>query len=312
MLQGLLSLLVSPSRGLFVFSPVLVFSLLGFVVWCRSADRLRPDVYLIAVATSVGHLLLFSKWTTWWGGHTYGPRYLTDIGPCIIVLMAPAMRLVLDRLALRTVFGLALAASIAVQAIGAFCYPNGDWNGSPASIDTHPERLWDWRDNQIGRTLSAGVVRDPLARLRRALRPTQLELDARFEALPRRLFTLEGDGRSRSTFESVVPGEGEGALRLTATDDDPRIILPPLDFPEHARPMLRVDITAPADTVLQVFFATADAPGYCEAHSLVAPLRKGRNRVCLELPALDLVGRLRFDPGTTPGEYTLHSFELRY
>ena len=311
-LEGVANLLVSPSRGLFVYCPVLIFSVFGLFVWCRSRDRLCPPVYLVAAATSVVHLLAFAMWSLWWGGYTYGPRYFTDLGPCLVLLMAPGMRVVLGRFALRTLFGLALAASIAVQALGAFCYPNGDWNGLPAPVETHLDRLWDWRDNQIRRTFSAGIVRDPLACLRRALTPTQAELNSRFESRPRRLFQLEGDWTTRSTFEGVVPSTADGLVRLTASDDDPRVFLPPFDFPEHARLMLRVDITAPADTVVQVFFATVDEPGYSETHSVRAALKKGRNRVSLELPQLDFAGRLRFDPGTLPGDYTLHSFELRY
>lgn len=311
LLSGLAGLLVSPSRGLFVYCPVLIFSLFGVFVWCRSReDRICPPVYLIALATPVVHLLIFAKFTHWWGGHTYGPRYLTDIGPCLVLLMVPGMRVVLSRFALRGLFGLALTASIAVQALGAFCYPNGDWNDSPAPIR---DRLWDWRDNQIRRTFSAGVVREPLACLRRALRPTQAELNARFESAPRPLFQLEGDWASRSTFDGgVVPGPGEGLGRLTAPGDDPSVILPRFDFPERARLALRVDITAPTDTVLQVFFATVAEPGYLESRSVSTALRKGRNRVILELPELDLAGRLRLDPGAAPGEYTLHSFEVRY
>ncbi|HVY62393.1 MAG TPA: hypothetical protein VHF22_12110, partial [Planctomycetota bacterium] len=310
-LAGLANLLVSPSRGLLVYCPVLIFSLVGVVAWCRAKDRLCPPVYLISGATALAYLVSFSKWTLWWGGHTYGPRYFTDVGPCLVVLMAPAVGLIRRHPALRGLFALTLAASIAAQALGAFCYPNGDWNGRPEPVDSHRDRLWDWRDNQIRRTLAGGVVGDPLARLRSALEPTPEELDARFEALPRRLFALEGDWPSRSRLLSAVASAGADGVTLTASGDDPQVILPAFDFPARAPVVLRVDLTAPADTVLQVFWATAAAPDYAEARSLVAPLRKGRSRVCLELPGGDLAGRLRLDPGTVPGAYTLHSLEAR-
>jgi len=44
-----------------------------------------------------------------------------------------------------------------VQFIGAFYYPNGDWDGNP-NVDHHPEKLWDWSDTQIIRTFSAGMI----------------------------------------------------------------------------------------------------------------------------------------------------------
>lgn len=309
LLEGLAGLLVSPSRGLFVFCPVLLFSLLGVFVWCRSReDRLHPPVYLVALATSVVHVLSFAKWTVWWGGYAFGPRYMTDIGPCLILLMVPAMRVVRGRVALRALFGLALAASIGAQAIGAFCYPNGDWDGSPGPVSG---RLWDWRDNQLRRTRGAGLDPDPLACLRRALQPTQAELAARFEAAPRPLFRLEGDWASRSTFEDVALAPGDGLGSLSASGPDPRIVLPRFDLPARARLALRVEITAPAYTALRVYFGTAAEPGYTELRSVSAVLHAGRSRVHLELPA-DVAGRLRLDPGAVPGEYTLHALEVRY
>jgi hypothetical protein len=48
------------------------------------------------------------------------------------------------------------AWSAALQAVGAFCY-TGQWNASPAAIDSSPQRLWDWRDNPVSRDLAAAV-----------------------------------------------------------------------------------------------------------------------------------------------------------
>jgi hypothetical protein len=49
-----------------------------------------------------------------------------------------------------------LAWSIALQAIGAACYPS-TWHGRPANADRHHERLWDWRDTEVSRGLKEGV-----------------------------------------------------------------------------------------------------------------------------------------------------------
>jgi hypothetical protein len=47
---------------------------------------------------------------------------------------------------------LTVGFSIAVQLIGAFCYPSS-WNLEPRNVDTHHERLWDWRDTELSRCL---------------------------------------------------------------------------------------------------------------------------------------------------------------
>ena len=52
-------------------------------------------------------------------------------------------------------FRVAMAASIALQAIGAFCYPSS-WNRIPVSVDTQHDRLWDWGDTEIRRCLEEG------------------------------------------------------------------------------------------------------------------------------------------------------------
>jgi hypothetical protein len=55
----------------------------------------------------------------------------------------------------------ALVISITVQGIGAFCYPNGHWDTQPVPVGKNRQRLWDWRDNQIFRSVAAGAVLEP-------------------------------------------------------------------------------------------------------------------------------------------------------
>ena len=113
-------------------------------------------VYLVAVLFTVSEILLVSKWRVWWGGHTYGPRLLTNLAPCLILLLIPAMDLVARRAVLRVLFGLTLGVSIFLQAVGAFCYPNSRWDETPVAVADRPARLWDWRDSPITRSLAAG------------------------------------------------------------------------------------------------------------------------------------------------------------
>jgi hypothetical protein len=153
---GLAGLLVSPARGLFVYTPIAVFSLLGAAIWLRSGRLSQAPVYLVSVLFSIAQVLLVSKWSIWWGGHCYGPRLLTDIVPCLMLLILPAMDWISRGAILRLLFGLMLFAAVFVQAVGAFCYPNSGWDETPAAIGESPQRLWDWRDNPISRSLSAG------------------------------------------------------------------------------------------------------------------------------------------------------------
>ena len=175
LLAGLAGLTISPSRGIFIFSPVIVIAILGAVrVWRTRLNAVatdRRDTILLARYASLGAiaiLLTYSKFIVWWGGHGYGPRYLTDAMPFVGVLLAfgflpgnalrdgsaSGKRAPLGAIAL-------LICSIGVQAVGAFCWP------SPWTLSGNPPyryRLWSWRDNEIASCLRAGPRFDPAGR----------------------------------------------------------------------------------------------------------------------------------------------------
>jgi hypothetical protein len=159
--NGLAGLLVSPSRGLLVFSPVLAFAAIGVYRWFRGDRTPYPKVYLICLLTGAAHLLMVSRWRGWLGGVNYGPRLMTDVLPCLVILLIPAMSLVERSRSWKLAFGTALVLSIAVQGIGAFCYPNGHWDSLPVSVGKQRQRVWDWKDNQIFRSAAAGPVTAP-------------------------------------------------------------------------------------------------------------------------------------------------------
>jgi hypothetical protein len=142
-LEGLAGLLSSPSRGLFVYSPVLVFSLFGIAaVWRHGPPLLR--------ALSLGPILVFlliGKWFMWWGGHTFGPRILADTTPVLAFLLYPVTGYLDRRRLARGIFALCAVLSIAAHALGAFFY-DGRWDGL-ARVDRDYSRLWTWRGSPL-------------------------------------------------------------------------------------------------------------------------------------------------------------------
>jgi hypothetical protein len=140
-------LLVSPSRGLFVFSPVLLFALPGLI------RTLRPGEPASLRLMSVAGLCVFGLYgfiATWWGGRTYGPRYMVDLLPFFGLWLAwtplPRKR----RALYGGLFACAFAGSVWVQQLGSSTYPCG-WNTNPQHIDKAYSRVWELRDNQIRR-----------------------------------------------------------------------------------------------------------------------------------------------------------------
>jgi hypothetical protein len=131
--SGLAGLLVSPARGLLVFSPFLAFVVVGLIQRLRS-----PDTRALAVALTlavVGQFLLYAQ-GDWRAGTSWGPRWLTDILPILVWMLAPAP-LVLRPVA-RGLFVAAIALSVGVQTVGAFWYTKTSdekiFAGDPASL----------------------------------------------------------------------------------------------------------------------------------------------------------------------------------
>lgn len=115
--SGLLGLLISPARGLLVFSPFLVFVPVGLI------QRLRmPATKNLAIVLGLAALAQFLVYSQadWRAGVSWGPRWLTDLLPILVWMLAPAP-LVLRPFA-RGLLVLTMVASVAVQAIGAFWY----------------------------------------------------------------------------------------------------------------------------------------------------------------------------------------------
>lgn len=150
--EGIAGLLVSPSRGLLIFSPVVALTAAG--AWRLPVRGWRSPLAFCLLAALV-QFLLYASYSVWWAGHTYGPRYLLDILPLLLPAGVAAAGVFRGRVATPLAF-VALACSIFVAALGAFCYPNDAWNSSPTDIDRDHARLWDWSDNQIRRAWLAG------------------------------------------------------------------------------------------------------------------------------------------------------------
>lgn len=147
--QGAAGLLFSPSRGLFVFSPLFALALPGAVLALRQARWawLRP----LALSALWLAVIAF-KWFDWWGGWTYAYRPIVDVTPLLALLLLPVVDALFARRARLAVAGALLAWSVAVQALGAFTFDTEGWNAREGHDIDRPEwraRLWSVRDSEI-------------------------------------------------------------------------------------------------------------------------------------------------------------------
>lgn len=124
-LEGIAGIFVSPSRGLLVFSPVLLVALWGVV---RAFRNHRFAVLRPLVAASATTCLFVAGWFSWWGGWSYGPRLLSDVLVLLAFLAIPVAEEIRSRRGLSLIFGACLAWSVSVQFVGAFAYDVVSWN----------------------------------------------------------------------------------------------------------------------------------------------------------------------------------------
>jgi len=155
--EALLGNLVSPSRGLFVFSPVFLLSLSGFVLSLRHRDeRLLHICFGVII---VLHWLVVSRQPIWWAGVSFGPRFMTDIVPFLTYFLAFNFDLIerttgWRRWAFRGLVVVLAAASMLIHGLGATSPSGIYWNDVPQGIDMNDRaRLWDWKDPQFARSL---------------------------------------------------------------------------------------------------------------------------------------------------------------
>jgi hypothetical protein len=158
-LPGLAGILASPGRGLLVYTPVAVFALCSLSPSARQMRVKHHGCFIAAATFVVLQLAAISAWPVWWGGYCWGPRLLTEILPPLVVLIAVGLPAISG--VFRAAFLAAAVYGVFIQAVGVYCYPQGHWDHTPVSVDQAPQRVWDWRDNPIGRTVQGGIAWQP-------------------------------------------------------------------------------------------------------------------------------------------------------
>lgn len=119
--------------------------------------------------------------------------------------------------------------------------------------------------------------------------------------------TLEPSSTANAPIELVLEGD---ALRVLYGGG--QVLLPELDVPEGAWPVVRVEFDSPHATQLLLEFLTKRFPSYSRlARGVARSVKPGANVVYIKLRVPDLTGRLRLQLGLVAGEYVLRSLEVR-
>ena len=139
--------------------------------------------------------------------------------------------------------------------------------------------------------------------------------------MSRWMVDLDERCRSALTGADIMAGGGarqqvedlhcEGTdMCLRSTGCDPIIELPRMPVAEDAESWAVLDVTVPQETLVQLFYMTADAPHFSETCSIRWWVGEGRHRLVSRIQGRPS-GFFRVDPGTAPGLYRIHSLEIR-
>lgn len=104
---GTARLFVYPYRGLYFYNPILIFGLIGFVFLYR-----RETLFTVSILLGTALTVFFNiLHTDWWGGGSFGPRYLVPLIPLHFVGLLAFLRWLPTarrKISISVIFGLGL------------------------------------------------------------------------------------------------------------------------------------------------------------------------------------------------------------
>ena len=205
-LETLQGLLFSPGRGLFFYSPFLLFAIPGLVLALRpGGDRLLRAIG----AGLVLALALYSRWWNWWGGGTYGPRLTADLTPLLALAIYPCAAMLRRSLVLRGLFAVTIAWSIFAHIAGAY-WDDGTWKIKREGW--FPVNMWHWTDNQAVNSLT-GMAKAAADRLAWRTLPSDPAFEERLRRRAEKDQRRDGDWSVLRDLRRKA-GDAEGAAAL--------------------------------------------------------------------------------------------------
>jgi hypothetical protein len=122
-----LGLLISPNRGMLVFSPFLLFCIYGAGVGLRQEEGRYRMLALALVIGLLSQLLLSASWRAWHAAFSYGSRYSADALPYWALFGGFAIDRIRSRRLWRRVFAATVFVSILIHSLAVY-WDVDPWN----------------------------------------------------------------------------------------------------------------------------------------------------------------------------------------
>ncbi len=146
---SLYCMLLTPTRGLFVFNPVLLFTFAALFVSARS--RVNGLVRWLLYYSITFVLFIAFFWKIWWGGWSYGPRLLVEILPALYVVTLYLLgKFMESRFWWRTFLLLSILGFFINSVNGLFNpYNMGEWHSIISKSSFEEAFYCGWNANQL-------------------------------------------------------------------------------------------------------------------------------------------------------------------
>lgn len=144
--EGFLGIWLSPSKGILIYSSVLIFSIIGFYKALKNKHDENRSLYLLSGIIILCHTLLMGKWKHWYGGFSYGYRLASDALPFFMLLLIPFLQSELFP-KLKRVFLTLLFVSVLVQISGLIFF-DSIWHNAYDRGFKDTSWLWSIKDSE--------------------------------------------------------------------------------------------------------------------------------------------------------------------
>jgi len=143
---SLIGVWLSPSKGILVYSPIFIFSFVGFYIAMKKGLK-ENSQYLIYFLVVVLHTLIISFWKHWYGGYSFGYRMSSDIIPYLILLMVPFLNSSFYE-KYQKLFLFLFTISVFVQIFGIIFF-DGIWHAAYDKGFRDTSWLWSLEDSEF-------------------------------------------------------------------------------------------------------------------------------------------------------------------
>jgi len=141
--ESLLGSLFSPSKGIFIYTPIFFFSIIGLILSIKAKNWFYITIGTIIVL----YILILSKWNHWYGGYSFGYRMFVDLIPLFIILLVPYIKSDYYKKT-KVIFVISVIWSFMIQLMGVAFF-DGIWHNLYDKGTADYGWLWSVKNSEI-------------------------------------------------------------------------------------------------------------------------------------------------------------------